>query len=137
MYDIIIHRVDSLSQKKLKELLETKDTHVWKDELLMNDSYLYKDKTNIKEADFHENDESTRTSTQCRSNTLNLNHKNRHANDNTRCTECNTHEGKTHEYFLQYCTSYTHIGQNLNFLHYNSLTDDETQVILLLLTGKK
>ena len=71
--DTNLHGLRNLTNQKLKELVRSKDTQEWRDEVHAKDSLtLYRQykctERDIKEVDFYENDEATRILTLCRSN---------------------------------------------------------------------
>ena len=121
----------------MKMKIRQKDTEQWLENLnSMKALELYrKYKTEIKQETWHDNTEGSSLMMRARTQTLQLNWRNRHRGKATQCPACN-HEEETQQHFILYCTAYDNI-RRFNLVNSDQSEEDKLAEILLLKNNEK
>ena len=103
----------------MKQFIKKWDVYIWKAELEMKTTLqIYKkNENNFGDEEIYDNRPSSNILNKARTNTLQLNDRNRHTNKEINCMVCDKHEKKDIYHFMLHCTAYneeshsTHLQQ--------------------------
>ena len=96
------------SKEYLKQFMIKWDRNIWEDELEMNTSLqIYKKiRNDFGEEEIYDNRPSSTIFYKARTNTLQLNDRNRHTNKEIHCLVCGTDDKEDIYHFILHCTAY-------------------------------
>ena len=122
------------TKSEIKLLIKEIDTEEWKMELAAKSTlYIYRMyKSEIEEVKYYANDLASVIMFRARTNTLQLNDRNRHTNNLVNCQMCNGEEYEDLTHFLIDCPAYERFKKNFRRSNENIPTKEETIANYLL-----
>ncbi len=136
--DINTAQTNNLSTHDIIQKVKKWDTTNWKQETLTKSTlYIYNTyKTEIKEESWIDNTLGSKLIVRGRTNSLNLNWRNRFQNKSEQCPCCDC-ETETLEHFILDCKEYSDIRQNHSTLTHNTENQDRNNIIANILVFEK
>ena len=124
--NISFNDIHQKSKEYLKQFMIKWDLNIWKAELEMKTTLqIYKKKTNFGDEEIYDNIPSSNILNKARTNTLQLNDRNRHTNKEINCMVCDKDEKEDIYHFMLHCTAYNEERSHSTHLQQPYIESDE------------